>query len=497
MATRNRCLRLQSFAALVVGLIGPLVAICPSASAVWSTLINNGSPANRVDVVFLGDGYTQANLDAGLYTGHVQNYLGHMFAAPNFLADPFPRYSKFFNVHKIDVVSLESGADDPSQSVFRTTALDATYDTFGIDRLLSINESKANTILNDNLAGSGITADIRLVTVNDVQYGGSGGTWAVFAGGNSEARDIALHELSHAFSATEDEYVTNSGPFLGPEPVAVNVTKDPTGLKWSRWLGFDDPRAPYLDIGAFEGAANYPTGIYRPSLDSKMRTLERPFNAVVREKSILDVYQHVDPLDAWLGNGATIAGGELWVDAVDPNVIWVDWYVNNQLVAANHGESFDLADFDFGAGTYNVRAHAYDEVVKHAFDGTLLDLVRLNLGALQQDVVWTVDFNPPLAGDYNLNGEVDAADYSVWKSSFGSSGQLAADGNDDGFVNAADYTVWRNNVGVGTGGANAANVPIPEPTAAGLFTTALIAGRLLVGARRAARGAVFSDCCRV
>ena len=72
-------------------------------------MVNNGNPANRVDIVFLGDGYTQANLNAGLYTSHIQNYLNHMFAAPGFLADPFPRYHKFFNVHKINVVSSAIG----------------------------------------------------------------------------------------------------------------------------------------------------------------------------------------------------------------------------------------------------------------------------------------------------------------------------------------------------------------------------------------------------
>ena len=62
-----------------------------------------------------------------------------------------------------------------------------------------------------------------MVTVNDSQYGGSGGDYAVFAGGNGEAHEIALHELSHAFSDSADEYVTINGSYSGPEPAAVNV----------------------------------------------------------------------------------------------------------------------------------------------------------------------------------------------------------------------------------------------------------------------------------
>ena len=497
MATLSRCLPPPSFAAFVVGLVLAVAVPCRPSRAALATLVDNGDPANRVDIVFLGDGYTEANLAVGLYTAHVQNYLDYMFGAADFLADPFPRYKNFFNVHKIDVASSEAGADHPSQGIVRDTALDATYDTSGIPRLLTVNSVEANTFLNENLAGTGITADARLVTVNDAQYGGSGGTWAVFAGANSSARDVALHELSHAFSATADEYVTMTGQFPGPEPSAVNVTKDSTGQKWSRWLGFEDPRADYLDVGTFEGAADYAAGIYRPSLDSKMRTLSRPFNAVVREKSILDVYEHVDPLDDWLANNATVSGGQLWVDAVDPQVIWVDWYVNNQLVAANHGETFDLADYGYAAGIYTVWAHAYDEAVKHAFDGSLLDLVRWNLEALEQDVVWSVNFVPPIAGDYNRDGTVDAADYLAWKSSFGVSGQLPADGNQDGIVDTADYTVWRDNLGAGPRAASVAHAQVPEPAAMGLAFIAWIAVRLLVRARRAEPGGVFRKCYRV
>ena len=385
MATRNCLCRPESITALSVAIFLTAASFARPCAGEWSTLIDNGPPANRVDVVFVGDGYTQANLDAGLYTAHVQNYVDYMFGATGYLADPFPRYHKFFNVYEVEVVSNEAGADHPAQGIFRDTALDAKYDTSGIARLLSIDTSVANTIVNQNLADSGITADIRLATVNDSTYGGSGGSWAVFAGANNEARDIALHELSHAFSGTADEYATNSGPFLGPEPQAVNATKDPTGQKWSRWLGFEDPRASYLDVGVFEGAAEYATGIYRPTLDSKMRTLGRPFNALVREKSILDVYQRVNPIDDWLDNSGTLQTGELWVDVVDPAVIFVDWYVDDQLVAPEHGEMFDLAEFAGTAGTYSVRAHAYDEAVRHVGDGSLLDLVRTDLDALQQD----------------------------------------------------------------------------------------------------------------
>ncbi|MBB6431550.1 M57 family metalloprotease [Algisphaera agarilytica] len=79
-----------------------------------------------------------------------------------------------------------------------------------------------------------------------------------------------------------------------------------------------------------------------------------------------------------------------------------------------------------------------------------------------------------LAGDYNGNGVVDAADYTVWQDSFGSTIALDADGNGNGIVDAADYTVWQDNFGAiaGTGTLSI----IPEP-ATGLAMLGLLGFR--------------------
>lgn len=66
-----------------------------------------------------------------------------------------------------------------------------------------------------------------------------------------------------------------------------------------------------------------------------------------------------------------------------------------------------------------------------------------------------------LLGDYNGNGQVDAADYTVWQDSFGSLFNLAADGNGNGVVDAADYTVWQDNFGQSVTSQQVAVVPEP------------------------------------
>lgn len=439
----------------------------PAVASALTTLINNGLPQNRVDIVFLGDGYTQANLNAGVYTSHVNAYLDYMFR-PSVLVDPFPRYRNFFNAHAIDVVSNQAGADQPPNGVFYDTALDATYYANNTERLLTVSTSKANTRRNQGLAGTGVTADMQFVVVNDTKYGGSGGTYAVFAGGNASAREVALHEMAHSFSNLADEYVSYTSPYTGGEPSEVNVTKSSTGAKWSRWLGYDDPRGSSLDIGVFEGGKYYETGVYRPSLDSKMRSLNRPFDAVSREKLIQDIYRYVDPLDGYLSNSATLVDPEeLWVDVVDPAVILVDWTVNGVLSTANTGETFDVSLEGLDAGSHTIKARAYDEVLDYSFTGGALDLVRSGYSALEQFVTWTILI--PATGDYDRNGVVDAADYDVWRDAYGSTELLDADGNSDGVIDAADYVVWRDAL------ANTASTAsIPEPAGAVLLAAALL-----------------------
>jgi hypothetical protein len=85
---------------------------------------------------------------------------------------------------------------------------------------------------------------------------------------------------------------------------------------------------------------------------------------------------------------------------------------------------------------------------------------------------------PGLPGDYNHNSVVDAADYTVWRHTFGQTGAgLAADGNGNGVIGAEDYDVWRNNFGarIANGsGASSESAAVPEPSSLGLVLLATV-----------------------
>jgi hypothetical protein len=120
------------------------------------------------------------------------------------------------------------------------------------------------------------------------------------------------------------------------------------------------------------------------------------------------------------------------------------------------GQTFDIIDFGTLSGTF-------DTVQLPTLAGPLSwDTSRLYSNG-------SLSIVGGLAGDFNINGFVDAADYVVWRNLNGEEGSaLAADGNGDGVVNAADYGLWRAHFGQTTASnsslsSNNSLAAVPEP----------------------------------
>lgn len=64
----------------------------------------------------------------------------------------------------------------------------------------------------------------------------------------------------------------------------------------------------------------------------------------------------------------------------------------------------------------------------------------------------------PLAGDYNGDGIVDAADYTVWRNHMGAAMVLPNETSSPGVVDHLDYEVWKVNFGASSGGAGGVQV---------------------------------------
>jgi hypothetical protein len=393
-------------------------AVLANESAKYTPLIINGRPENRIDLVVIGDGYTSGQL-ATEYRPHVNSLVDYMLGPPE--GGLFARYRNFFNVHEVAVASNESGADAHRfNGPFRDTALGAAYYYDGSrPQYMVIHSGDA-----DGVAAQAVPrevwddTDVRIALVNDTTYGGSGGTWATYAAGNSSALDIAIHEIGHSFGGLADEYVTVASPYAGAEPHESNVT---TGTdKWDRWLGYVDPDHPQLGpVDYYEGGRYHQFGIYRPTRTSRMHDVHRPWNAISRETIIGRIYREVRPLDDWLASAETLVNPQnLWVDAVDADVFAFEWSIDGEPVSGTAGEILDVSALRLSPGEHNIQVRVYDRLLDHAFTGDSLDWWRKeDSSPLQQHVEWTI--RSTLAGDYNGDGLVKQGDLDLVLSNWG------------------------------------------------------------------------------
>jgi glucose/arabinose dehydrogenase len=185
---------------------------------------------------------------------------------------------------------------------------------------------------------------------------------------------------------------------------------------------------------------------------------------------------------------------------------------NRDAIGADAGESWDEAElsnsfaltelFLLGASGVSTTSplelgHAYDPSVLGA--GVAGDLQfhfapqgtsNLSPGAV------TYATPGPLAGDYNGNGTVDAADYVVWRKTLGSTTVLNADGDDNGRVDQYDYAVWRFTFGNSAGAGSAAPSNAPEPCGSVLLFSACLWPAWLLRMRDwTFVGVLTSQCC--
>ena len=165
-------------------------------------IVDNGSVASRWNVVIMGDGYREA--DMGKYAADARRVADVLLDTP-----PYDELQAAINIHRVDVTSTDSGADDPTScggtGAVRRTYFDAAFcGAPGVQRLLVVEDLTALVVADDQVP----EWDAILVMVNSQVYGGSGGTTAVFSLA-AGAEEIALHELGHSAFGLADESSLN------------------------------------------------------------------------------------------------------------------------------------------------------------------------------------------------------------------------------------------------------------------------------------------------
>lgn len=218
----------------------------------WS-VFQNGAPAEKVDLVVLGDGYTAAELEK--FHADVKRLVARLFQE-----DPFKKRLGDFNVWAVDTPSAESGISRPHAGIFRRSALGLHYSSFDSERYVL---GYHNRSIRD--AAAAAPYDFMLILMNERTYGGGGifGLYSTAAADNAYAWYLVVHEFGHHFAALGDEYYTSdvayeTGAPEKPEPWEPNITAlhDPAKLKWRDLVEPDTPLPTPWDKEAFEKMSN-------------------------------------------------------------------------------------------------------------------------------------------------------------------------------------------------------------------------------------------------
>ncbi|MFI1471303.1 M64 family metallopeptidase [Streptomyces wuyuanensis] len=270
-----------------------------TADGAVTKLLDNGSTGDRLDIVVVGDGYTAAELDR--FHVDAKEMWAELAAV-----EPYTTYQGLFNVWTVDAVSNQSGVSgDPGPDVVRDTALGSYFWCDDIERLLCVEEAKV-----DEYVAKAPEADLVVVLANSAKYGGAGYNEpsetlgyegiSTASAGNEKSGQVAIHETGHSLGKLADEYFYPGYPgfeeYTGPEVADSNISvltaEDMAGqrAKWHHWLGEESPDGG--TVGTYEGGGYFVTGLYRPTGDSLMRSLGKPFNLPGVEAMIAGFHRH-------------------------------------------------------------------------------------------------------------------------------------------------------------------------------------------------------------
>ena len=371
-----------------------LTATLPSvAQAVRSTILTNGPSANRINLVVLSEGYQTNQLSQFLVDA--TNAVNNLLSAP-----PYLEYRSYFNAFAIAIASTNSGSDHPSQGVFKNTYFNSSYDSYGLPDLVTIppNNFDANYSHGEGKVINLLTNlvpeyDLALLVVNDLEYGGSGGS-VLISSLHVDSAEIVRHESGHAFGGLADEY---GDPFPGYTPIEKpNATAQTNRalIKWNAWIAPTTPLPTPQDptnaqlVGLFEGAEYQVTGWYRPKLDCKMRTLGTPFCEVCSEALVRAIYTAIRPIDTFSPSltNLTIVGSQPVPFSITPlqpmtHNLYIQWLTDNVPAKDATNFTFQLSPGSLGNGAHIVRAVVND----------LTPLVRSDPGNLLRGTnTWSV-----------------------------------------------------------------------------------------------------------
>ena len=268
--------------------------------------LQSASVGEGVDIVLMGDGFSDRMVADGSYRERMQMTVDALFSEA-----PLVHFRDYFNIYAVTAVSANERF-----AANTTTALKCQ---FGEGTLISGDNDRCFDYALKAVPSKKIDDTLIVVVVNSERYAGTTymyhpilgdyGTGAAIAyiplaDSYQTFRGLICHEaVGHGFAKLDDEY-TLEGMGAIPDEVKdsrktreaygwlknTDIYHHPKVVKWAHLLAL--PRYVAEGLGAFEGASTYATGIYRPTEQSIMNKNVGGFNAPSREA----IFQRINRL---------------------------------------------------------------------------------------------------------------------------------------------------------------------------------------------------------
>jgi Bacterial surface proteins containing Ig-like domains len=252
--------------------------------------IQTAATGKGINLVFMGDAYTDKDIASGLYMEMMREAANQFFSI-----EPYKTFKNRFNVYAVKVVSKNGKTGAGYTTALGTQFVNGSAATGNEDKIYNyalkvpgISDKKNLTIgvLVNTIYHGGIASMSESLQSGIGYYASNGNLPYVF--GNTIRHEVG----GHAFAFLADEYATSHGAIPQAEMdvynrrykdygwyANVDFTNDTKKIKWADFLS--DSR--YKDkVGVFEGGATYAKGVYKPSESSMMNENMDYFNAPSR-----------------------------------------------------------------------------------------------------------------------------------------------------------------------------------------------------------------------
>jgi len=335
---------------------------------------------------------------------------------------------------------------------------------------------------NDPPSGSTITAQMRIVrTADALELAGTGalGTGAQDIGptyalplSQTDPFTMVL-ELDKTVNQYSVYYKDGSDPFVLMGTASNAETRNGNSVRFAFTGTFGDV-GEYFDVDRIYLTDTNPiTDVVAPV------TLSLIVNSSTREISIKNEADEAISFDSYRITSATdsLSFGE-----------WTSLSDRNPALTPFDGPDGGTTAGDSPGELWTKAGGSDDGVVSESFllsDTTLSPDDSLGLGSLfklggTQDLLFqyhdavsgafytiepTYMMSVAVPGDYNEDGTVNAADYTIWRNHLNTSFQLQNEGGvTPGVVDADDYAFWKSQFGMTSGAGAGASAAVPEPT---------------------------------